>query len=64
VSNPRITVHVTLCYPLLSKLTASNLSSLPIVTHQFFTCIAQGDVDLRFPLLLLTKASAVEEETK
>jgi hypothetical protein len=37
---------------------------LPIVFHQFFTCIALGDVDLRFSLMLLRKASAVEEETK
>jgi hypothetical protein len=43
---------------------ASNFSSVPIVFHQFFTCIAPGDVDLHFSLLLLRKASAAEEETK
>jgi hypothetical protein len=48
----------------VSKLFASNLSSLPIVTHQFFTWIALGDVDLCLSLLLLRKTSAVEEETK
>jgi hypothetical protein len=43
---------------------ASNFSSVPIVIHQLFTCIAVGDVDLRFLHMLLRKASAVEEETK
>jgi hypothetical protein len=32
--------------------------------QQFFTGIAVGAVDLRFSLLLLRKAGAVEEETK
>jgi len=48
----------------LGGLVASNFSSLAIVFHQFFTWIALSDVDLRFSLLLLRKASATEEETK
>jgi hypothetical protein len=43
---------------------ASNFSLAPIVLHHLFTCIALGDVDLRFSLMLLRKSSAVEEETK
>jgi hypothetical protein len=42
----------------------SNFSSIPIVFHQFFTWIALGDVDLRFSLILVGKANAIEEETK
>ena len=42
----------------------SNFSSVPTVFHQFLTCIALDDVDLRFSLMLLRKASAVEEETE
>jgi hypothetical protein len=47
-----------------SNLIVFNFYSVPIVFHQFFAWIALGDVDLHFSLLLLTKASAVEEETK
>jgi hypothetical protein len=43
---------------------APNFSSVPIVFHQFFTCIELGDVYVHFSLVLLRKASAVEEETK
>jgi len=46
------------------QLIVLNFPSVPIAFHQFLTWIAQGAVDLRFSLLLLTKASAVEEETK
>ena len=42
----------------------SNFPSVPTVLHQFLTCIALGDVHLRFSLVLLRTASAVEEETK
>jgi len=42
----------------------SNFSSVSTVFHQFLTWIALGDVDLRFSLLSLRKASAVEEETE
>jgi len=42
----------------------SYFPSVPIAFHQFLTWIAVVPVDLRFPLLLLTKASAVEDETK
>jgi len=57
-----ITVYVTFHSPFLSRLIASNSSSVPIAFHQFLTWIAPGDVDLRFSPLLLS--SAVEEETK
>jgi len=42
----------------------SNLSSMPIVFHQFFTCIALGDVDLCFSLMLVRKSSPVKGEIK
>ena len=42
----------------------SNFSSVPTVFYQFLTCVALGDVDLRFSLMSLRKASAVEEETE
>jgi len=45
-------------------LITSNISSVPIVFHQFFTQIALGDVDLCFSLMLVTDANAVEEQTK
>jgi hypothetical protein len=48
----------------ITVLIASNFSSVRIVFHQFFTWIALGDVDLRFSLMLLRKASAVEVSTK
>jgi len=40
-----------------------NFSSTLVVFHQFFTCIAPGDVELCFSLMLERKADAVEEET-
>jgi hypothetical protein len=42
----------------------SNFSSILIVFWQFFTWIALGDADLRFSLMLVRKANAVEGETK
>jgi hypothetical protein len=47
----------------VSQLIVSNFSPVTIVIHQFFTLIAVGDVDLHFSLVL-SKASAVEEEKK
>ena len=41
----------------------SNFPSVLIVFCQFFTWIAQGDADLRFSLMLVRNANAVEEET-
>jgi hypothetical protein len=41
-----------------------NFSSMPIVFHRFFTWLALGDADLCFSLILVRKASAVEEKTK
>jgi hypothetical protein len=40
-----------------------NFSSIPSVFCQFFSFIALGDVELRFSLMLVRKANAVEEET-
>jgi hypothetical protein len=37
-----------------------NFSSKSIVFCRFCTWIAQGDIDLRFSLILVTKANAVE----
>jgi hypothetical protein len=48
----------------LSQLITTNFFSVPIALNQFFASIALGDVDLHFSLLLLTKSSAVEEETE
>jgi hypothetical protein len=42
----------------------SNFSSIPIVFRRFFTWIALGDADLRFSLILVRKANAVDDETK
>jgi hypothetical protein len=41
----------------------SNFSSTQTVFHQFFSWTALGDIHLRFSLILVTKANAVEEET-
>ena len=54
----------TIHSPFSSQLITCNFSSILIVFHQFFTWIALGDADLRFSLILVRKASAVEEETK
>ena len=40
-----------------------NSSSIPIVSRRFFTWIALGEADLRFSLILVTKANAVEGGT-
>jgi len=53
-------LHSAFCIQLI----VSNFSSLSIVFQEFCTGIIVAAVDLRFSLLLLTKASAVEEETK
>jgi len=54
----------TICASFSSRLFTSNFSSIAIVFHQFFTWIAQGDVDLRFSFVVVRKANAVTEETK
>jgi hypothetical protein len=43
-----------------SQLILSNFSSIQILFHQLFTCIALHDVDLSFSLILIIKANAVE----
>jgi hypothetical protein len=48
-------------HPIWSCFIASNFSSVPIVFHHFFTWIAVGDADLHCSLMLLRKASAVED---
>ena len=50
--------------PFSSRLITCNFSSVPIVFRRFFTWIALGDADLRFPLILVRKVNGVEEETK
>jgi hypothetical protein len=42
----------------------SNVSSILIVFRGVFTRIALGDADLRFSLMLIRQADAVEEKTK
>jgi len=44
------------------KRVMSNFSLIPIVFHHFFTCIALGDVDLRFSLIFIPKATADKGE--
>jgi hypothetical protein len=57
--------HVsTILSPFSSRLITSNFSSVPIAFRRFLTRIALGDADLRFSLILVRKANAVEEETK
>ena len=46
-----------------SQLITSNLHSIPVVFHQFFTFIATDDRALYFSLMLIWKGSAVKEET-
>jgi hypothetical protein len=53
----------TVVSPFSSWLIVSSFFSLLIANGQFFTRIALGDVDLCFWLILITKASAVEEGT-
>jgi len=45
-------------------LISPNFFSILIVSHQFFTLIAPGDVDLCFSLILVRKTNFVEEETR
>jgi hypothetical protein len=54
----------TIRLPFSIRFITPNISSTPIVFHQFFTWIALGGVDLCFSLMLAGKANAVEEETK
>jgi hypothetical protein len=49
------------CSPFASQLNTSNFSS---VLMSFTDWIALGDVDTCFSLMLVIKASAVEEKTK
>jgi len=39
-------------HPFMIRHIASNFPSVPIVLHQFFTCIALGDIDLHFSLII------------
>jgi hypothetical protein len=52
----------TIHSPFSSQLITSNFSSVPIVFHQFFTCIALEDVDLHFSLICVSKATADKGE--
>ena len=49
--------------PFPSQLITSNFSSILIIFCLFFTWIAPSNADLRFRLILVTKANAVEEGT-
>jgi hypothetical protein len=49
--------------PFSSRLIISYFPSIPIVNHEFFTWIALGVVDLRFSLILVTKANTFEGVT-
>jgi hypothetical protein len=60
MNRPNITVDVTLHSSFLSRLIASNFSSMGISLHQFLTWITLGVVDFHFSLVLLRKASAFE----
>lgn len=53
MNESNITACVSNLFTFSSRLIMSNLSSVPIVFHQFFTCIALGDIDLRFSLMLV-----------
>jgi hypothetical protein len=64
MSESNITAYVSYLFTFSSWLIMSHFSSMPIVFHQFFTWIALGDVDLRFSLKLVRKASPVKGEIK
>jgi hypothetical protein len=53
----------TIRSPFSGWLITSNFSAVLIVFHRFFTWIALGDVDLRFSLILVTNANAVQGGT-
>jgi len=46
-----------------SRLITSNVSSIQIVFHHFFTWIALGSVDLHVSVILVTKANALKGGT-
>jgi hypothetical protein len=54
----------TIHSPFQSQLITPNFSSMLIVFHQFFILTALGYADLCFSLMLVRKASVVEEATK
>ena len=62
-------VNLTLCHmsavcsAISSRLITSNVSSILIVFHHFFSRIAWSTVDLHVCVILLTKANAVEGGT-
>jgi hypothetical protein len=54
----------TICSPFSRRIITLNFSIIPIVFHRFFTWLALGDAHVRFSLILVRNASAVEEKTK
>jgi len=64
MNKSNVTAYVNNLFTFSSRLIMSNFCSMPIVFHQFFTCIALGDVDLQFSLILVQKASPVKGEIK
>ena len=59
-----ITAYVNNLFTFSSWFITSNFSSKPIVSRQFFTCTALGDIQLCFSLTLVRKANAVQQEIK
>jgi hypothetical protein len=49
-----------MCSPFSSRFITSNFTSTPAVFHQFFTCIALGDENVRFSLIFVPKATDEE----
>jgi hypothetical protein len=64
MSEFNIMAYSTIRSPFSSRIITHNFSSIPIVFRRFFTWIALGDEDLRFSLILVRKANAVEQQTK
>jgi hypothetical protein len=48
--------------PFWSQLITSNFPSVPAAFRQFFTWIAQGDVDLGLWLILVRKGNVLEDK--
>jgi len=61
VSKTNITVYVKSAFTFSCGLIMSNLYSVLIFFHQFFTWIALDDTPLWFSCMLVRRADAVEE---
>jgi len=56
--------YVNSLFTISSWLITSNFPRVLIVFCQFFTWIAQGDVDVHFSLMIARKANTVGAETR